>query len=146
MKFILFDTYISTILSSIDSKMFKNCWFDDEEKKDVSKDGDLSCALYISSVLKMFDLIKDRHVTVSGTVKDLEHNGWEKINELKKGSILVWEKKLQSNNEWHKHLGFYIGDNEAISNSWKYKVPKKHHYTYDNTRKIETIYWNSRLD
>ena len=147
MKMIFLKTYLDFIINSIDSNMFRNCWFNiDGEEEDITKDGDLSCAIYVSSVLKIFDLISGRHATVSGAVKDLESYGWEKIDDLKKGSVLVWEETSQGGDELHKHIGFYIGNNEAVSNSWKYKVPKKHHYTYDDTRKIEAIYWNSKLD
>ena len=43
-------------------------------------------------------------------------------------------------------MGFYIGNNKAVSNDSSLGHPIKHHYTYNDTRKIEKIYWHSELD
>lgn len=108
--------------------------------QDILRDGDLSCAFYVSSILKIFNLIQEVHTTVTNTVKDLEASEWKKVVEPKIGCVLVWEAKLFENEEVHTHIGFYMGNNTAISNSEKYKVPKLHHVTWNNTRKIVAIY------
>ena len=47
--------------------------------------------------------------------------------------------------EEHKHIGFYDGNNEAISNDSKSGTPQKHHWTYGEkdgkpVRKIIAVY------
>lgn len=155
---ILFDTYIVVIKNSVGSKMFRNSYAKvNGKKKDILKNGKVSCAFFVSSVLALFPLFKlikyPPHSTVDGTVKDLEQSGWQKIsteNEKKPkiGSIIVWEKNHNS----HKHIGFYIGNNKAIStNSIKKGRPAIHHWTYGIKRnkpgrKVEAIFWNKKLN
>lgn len=151
MKFIKLDSYLSAIRNSVDSKTFRNLFFEISDKKtDITKNGELSCAVFVSSILKMFDLIKKRHSTVSGTIKDLIDSGWKKIERPKRGSILVWEDK-NTEEGVHKHVGFYVGQRQAISNRRSTRVPSIHHWTYGTkdktpTRKVETIYWHQSLD
>ena len=78
------------------------------------------------------------HATVEGTVKDLENSGWKRIKTPKEGSVLIWEEKNS-----HKHIGFYLGKNKAVSNSSEKRVPKTHHFTYNGKRKIESIWFKS---
>ena len=115
------------------------------------RDGGLSCAFYASSVLALFQLIKKSHGTVEGAIKDLEESGWNKIKTPKIGGVLIWEKLNFENGEAHKHMGFYIGNDKAVSNSEKLGQPKIHHWTYGTikgkpVRKVEIIYWNKKFD
>jgi hypothetical protein len=59
--------------------------------------------------------------------------------------VLHWEKKL-TNGEENEHLGFYIGNNTAVSNSSTARTPVAHHWTYGGERNIVAIYWNPRLN
>lgn len=149
------------IKNSVGTRMFRNAYFISNNKKiDVLKNGDLSCAVFVSSVLKLFGLISAPHATVKGTIKDLEKNGWKKISKLKIGAVLHWDccpstdstgssqassGRAALENEGHEHLGFYIGNDKAISNSSKKGMPIVHHYTYNDKRKIIGIYWNNKL-
>ena len=145
-----FKTYIAVIENSVGSTMFRNFYaVINGEKKDVMEDGNLSCAFFVSSVLTIFDFIERIHATVFGTVKDLEKSGWQKIKEPKTGAVLVWEEKINTKGESHKHIGFYIGENMAISNDSKTGQPKKHHFTFEETeesRIVEAIYWLPDMD
>lgn len=144
MKHLLFDSYIKMIKNSVGTRMFRNAYFVKDNKKiDVLKNGDLSCAVFVSSILKLFGLISVPHATVKGTIKDLEKNGWKKIKELKIGAVLHWD--LNPESKKHEHLGFYIGNNKAVSNSSQKRMPIVHHCTYNNRRKIIGIYWNKKL-
>jgi|SRR3989344_5994253 len=150
---ILFDTYIAVVKNSVGSKMFRNFYAKVSGKKaDIMKDGDVSCAWFASSLLYLFKLIKEPHATVDGTMRDLGQSGWKKIMKPKIGSIIVWKKIDFGKNDFHKHIGFYIGNNKAIStSSFKKGQPTIHHWTYgikNNKpgRNIETIYWNKKLD
>lgn len=151
-KILLADNYIETIKNSEGAKIFKNLWAEvDGETKDILNDGNLSCAQFVSGVLYLFKLITDRHATVDGTIKDLEKSNWTEITTAKNGCILVWENIMYPDGEEHKHIGFYIGDELAISNSPEAKSPQIHHWTYGKEtektyRKITAMYWNKLLD
>ncbi|MDO8743301.1 MAG: hypothetical protein Q7J30_01975 [Candidatus Azambacteria bacterium] len=149
---ILFDTYIAVIKNGVGSKMFRNVYAKvDGKKTDIMKNGDVSCAFFASSILVLFKLIKEIHGTVDGTARDLGQSGWKKIKQPKIGSVIVWEKKDFGKKDFHKHIGFYMGNNKAIStNSSKNGQPAIHHWTYGIKNKkpgrnIESIYWNKKL-
>ncbi|OGN16836.1 MAG: hypothetical protein A3F98_01390 [Candidatus Yanofskybacteria bacterium RIFCSPLOWO2_12_FULL_41_8] len=129
--------------------MFRNQYFEvDGKETDVLENGGLSCAMFLSSVLYLNKLIGDIHTTVVGTEKDMLESGWFEIKDLEPGAVIIWEQKLGDKDGLpHYHNGFYIGSNMAISNNSKDTgFPWKHHYTYNNTRKIEKIYWHPVLD
>jgi len=149
---IIFDTYIAVIKNGVGSKIFRNFYAEINNKKtDITENGNLSCAWFVSSLLYLFKLIRSTHVTVTGTVKDLENSGWKKIDKPKIGSVLVWEEIDYGNKDFHKHIGFYIGNQMAISNSSKLGYPIKHNWTFGKkkgkqVRKIESIFWNNKLN
>ncbi len=138
--------------------LFRNFYVEKEgEIKDSLEDGKNSCAVMVSFILYSFNSllefmgkkhwIKFIHLTVTSTEKDMIENGWYEIDDLKLGAVLIWEKKDGRNGEPHNHIGFYIGNEEAVSNDSKGTgFPWKHHYTYNNTRKIDKIYWHHDLD
>lgn len=143
---IILDTYLSVIKNSVGSKMFRNFYAKVNGKRtDIMKNGELSCAFYVSSILALFEFIKEVHGTVASTVKDLKQSGWREIKRPKIGSILVWESMDFGKDGIHKHIGFYIGNNNAISNSEKFRYPKTHHWTFVGKRKIELMLWNPKL-
>jgi hypothetical protein len=144
---ILFETYLAVIKNSPGSQMFRNLYAKvGDEKKDIVENGNLSCAFFTSSLLLMFGLIKSPHATVEGTVKDLLVFGWQPTEENKPGCVLVWEKIDQGGTQPHKHIGFYIDNNEAISNDSKSGMIQKHHYEFDGQRKVELKLWHPKLD
>ena len=129
--------------------MFRNLYFEiNGHGLDVLEDGGLSCAMFVSAILYLNKMIGDLHTTVIGVEEDMLKSGWYAIEELRLGAILFWEKKIGDKDGLpHNHNGFYIGDNMAISNDSKGTgFPHKHHYTYNDTRKIEKIYWHKSLD
>jgi hypothetical protein len=135
-----FDTYLAVIKNSVGSKMFQNLFaLVDGAKKDIVKNGNLSCAFFVSAVLVIFGFIKAIHSTVTGTEKDLLSSGWEKVIKPKPGDVLIWETR-EDGDEKHGHIGFFIGDNWAISNDSKRGVISRHHWTYNSRRKVIAIY------
>lgn len=150
MKFLLKESYLKAIENGVGSKLFRNLYFEIKDKKtDILKNGRLSCAVFVSWILKNFDLTKGGHATVDGTIKDLKKSGWRKIKKTKTGAVIIWEEKNYSYGP-HKHIGFFIGNNKAISNSYKLKTPVKHHWTFGvkngkPVRKVEEIWWHSKL-
>ncbi|MEK7537069.1 MAG: hypothetical protein AAB584_01310 [Patescibacteria group bacterium] len=151
MKFLLGDSYFKAIENSIGSKLFRNLYLDKSGKKiDASNNGQFSCAVFVSWILRIFYLIEEGHATVDGTMKDVEKSGWYKIQELKPGAVLVWEE-IFLNGSLNKHIGFYIGRNKAVSNSRTLKIPVKHHWTFGskndkNYRRVIEIWWHKKLD
>ncbi len=141
-----FSNYLAFIKNSISSKSYRNLYIKiDNRKIDATQNGLLSCAFFVSSILVIFGFIKRIHATVASTIRDLEESGWKEIKKPKIGSVLVWEEMDFGNNEFHKHIGFFIGKNQAISNSYKLKCPVKHHYTFQGKRKIISIFWNPKF-
>lgn len=147
-EFLLKDSYLALIRNSVGSKSFAELFaLVDGERKNIVDGGGTSCAFFVSSVLANFALVDSGHATVKATVKDMLSNDWKEISELRKGAVLLWEKRVQEGSEPHWHLGFYVGNDEAISNSWKQKSPQKHHYLFgEENRKIEKIFWHDSLE
>jgi hypothetical protein len=134
------ETYIRAIRNSIGTKMFRSFYLSSDSKTfDATRDGELSCAFYVSSLLVIFQLIERIHGTIGATVIDLEASGWSKVEQPTPGSVIVWEA-VQNDKDSNEHIGFYIGNNKAVSNSsTKHKVVM-HSWTYDDARQVKAIY------
>lgn len=152
-KPILKDSYLKLIKNSIGANVWRNFYAEvGGKKKDILKDGELSCAFFVSSVLLIFGLIERVHFTVKGTVEDMERSGWYEVKKLKPGAVLLWERQKQAAGRVHYHLGFVLNNEQAISNRWEKKAPIIHHITYgikkdgSPVRKIEKIFWHKKLD
>lgn len=146
-KILIKESYLAMIKNSIGANTFRNFYADvDGVRKDILENGNLSCAFFVSNILHIFKLIESGHTTVTSTVKDLERSGWEKIEELKEGTVLHWEGVDFGTTGIHEHIGFYVGNNEAVSNNPELGYPTIHSYNFDGGRKILGIYWNKKLD
>jgi hypothetical protein len=91
---------------------------------------------------------------VDGTLKDMKKSGWKEIpfdfaqgkQKPKLGCVILWE-----NQRGHEHLGFYIGEESAISHRLEKRMPIEHYWTYgvdkngNPKRKIISLYWNNKL-
>jgi hypothetical protein len=139
-----FDTYLKVIENSLGSNMFRNLYVDiDGVKTDATQDGWLSCAFYTSSILTLSKYIKEIHGTVASTVRDLKENGWQEVNEPVPGAVIVWKANQGENR--HAHIGFYIGDNQAISNDSREKHPVKSDWKFNGKRDISMILWRPEI-
>ena len=110
------------------------------------RNGELSCAFFVSSILKMCDLAPQLSVTVYGLVKNLETLGWPQVTAPYAGDILVWESLIDARGEKHSHIGFFVGAEQAVSNDSERGWPQQHHWTFGGNRNIKTIYrplWES---
>ncbi|MDD3101686.1 MAG: NlpC/P60 family protein [Patescibacteria group bacterium] len=143
----LSQSYFKMIENGVGSNLFRNFYIRQGDKKqDAVQGGKLSCAFFVSTILNNFNLIKQPHLTVKSTLEDMQKMGWSKIKKLKKGAIILWETK-----DDHSHLGFYIGNNKAISNNPIKKQPIIHHYTFGprgdkSYRQITAVFWHKKLD
>ncbi|MFH0891446.1 MAG: hypothetical protein V1867_01560 [Candidatus Falkowbacteria bacterium] len=153
-EFLHFDTYIRTIRNSVGTMMFRNAYLLKKQRQknaivDATEDGNIACAFYLSSVLLLFGIIKEKHLTVKSTVADMEKSGWIKIKRPRVGSVIVWEPKLQTSGRVTRHIGFYIGKGTAISHRDDTRTPREHQWLYKDegeTRKVEAIYWHPYWD
>ncbi|MEX0869944.1 MAG: hypothetical protein WDZ39_00770 [Candidatus Spechtbacterales bacterium] len=149
-EFNLYDTYIAAIKNSVGTEMFSEMYLNiDGEVKEVSENGRWACATYVSSVLTMFNLLKERHATMEGLMRGMNESGWYEISEPRDGAIIWWDVTPES--EGHEHAGFYVGDNKAISNSWLKKVPVVHNWRSGTTdgepsRPVKSIWWHDKLN
>lgn len=147
-----YKNYLTAIKNSPGSRIFQNLYaIADGTERDITRGGEISCALYASSLLRLFDLIAEVHSTVSGTVADLQASGWKEVEEPRPGAVLVWEEKRYEDGHDHTHIGFYIGDDQAVSNSDTALTPVAHHWTFDThkddsaKRAVTSILWNEQF-
>jgi hypothetical protein len=146
-------SYLAMVRNSVAGQMyiFRNVYaLVDGEEMDITGNGNWSCAFFVSAVLYINKLIKDMHTGVAGLERDLQASGWMQVTEPKEGAIIVWAPEkgtfVPGLGEMHSHLGFYVGNEKAISNSSNaLGIPREHHYTYEGKRRIERIWWHPGL-
>lgn len=120
--------------------------------KDGLQEGTLSCAFFVSSILTLWGAIDQPHATVKSTIEAMKKAGWQELSSgeaLRPGDVILWEKILvePDDPEPNAHVGFYIGDNQAVSNSSKVKEVIEHDYQFKENggRKIQAIYRGKHL-
>lgn len=154
MKINYYKTYIDTIKWSVWGKQYRNFWINKWWRDiDICQDGNLSCAYYVSNILKQFNLIDAWSVNVWSTEKLLLQR-WRQIidNQTQQDQIPIWSViiyKWWFGQDWfHTHIWFYMWNEIAISNNSRQetqtdqeiRVIAQHHYTYNWTREITNIY------
>lgn len=151
----VYRSYLAMIENSVGANVFRSLYYTiDRAPLDVLEDGDLSCAMFVTNILFFFGLIKEWHTTVDETVRDIEESGWYKIDEPKKGALILWgfKKRDDGTQGKHRHVGFYIDAETAISNDSDSRIVFKHHPTYgtfdsgETRRDILAYYWHKELD
>ncbi|USN97251.1 MAG: hypothetical protein H6799_02650 [Candidatus Nomurabacteria bacterium] len=145
MKRLWFKSYLEVISNSINSNLFRSFFVEEDGvERDIFNDGELSCAYYVSSILLLFGQQEKPHATVSSTIKDIVNHGWKEVDDKSKilsGDVIIWEA-IEFDEEpgiLHPHIGFYVGDNKAVSINYKLGFPQEHSVMSDN-RKIEIVY------
>lgn len=134
------------VRGSVGSRSWQHAYFTVAGKKrDLVAGGKVSCAFFVSSILKLFNLIGAVHLTVASTIADMERHGWVTTRRPRSGCIICWEPLTQGG-AIHTHLGFYLDKNQAISNDWKRRTPVLHHRTYHGRRRITAYYTHPNLD
>ncbi len=129
------ETYLKMIENSIGTKMFNSIIvkFKDTGKiKDVCKNGQLSCAAFVSSVLFLNNYIRSPHATVKSIRKDFIKSNWKKVlqEDLKPGDVIIWEENDFGNGQTNQHIGFVLNKNQAVSTNWKKRKVLRHHITF----------------
>ena len=147
MQLLVKQTLLAQCRGAIGSRQFQELWFDvNGETKNIVEGGSHSCAYFLSSILHNLSLITAVHATVSSTVRDMEQNGWTKIELPEDGAVVLWDVF-----EGHQHLGVYVGNEQAISNSSEALTPQQHDWRYRNDegvekRKVLAIYTHPKLN
>jgi len=149
-QFLLHRNLMGMIRASISSPLFQTMYFKQNgEAVDVLENGNLSCAVYVSSLLYLHGLLKEQHTWVSTTIADLKESGWKDITTQRPGGVIVWGPWEHST---HKHIGFSLGGNLAVSNVDTKRSPQEHHATYGENddgspkRPIEAVYWHPKFE
>lgn len=138
-------TYLSVIRNSVGTNMFRHNYAEvDGEEKDLLRDGELSCAFFVSFVLRAFGLSKELHLRTAGTIQDLEASGWRKTETPHEGDVVIWEEKQQKSGVY-LHSGFYIDEQTAISHWDAHCTPVAHSLTFDGTRQVIAYYTHDFL-
>lgn len=134
---------LNTIHGVVGSKLFRHLYLLNEsnEEVDVYENGGFSCAYVVSGVLVLNDLIGKVHATVSTTITDLEDNGWYKTDKPVPGSVIRWP----ANGNGHEHLGFYIDEHTAMSNSSEQGMPVLQGLTMPDGRAPSAYYTHPKL-
>lgn len=149
-KILTLKTFLTLVKKSAGTEMFRQIFAEvDGREVDITENGNLSCAFYVSGLLAIFGLIDKIHATVSGTRKAMEAAGWIETTEMMPGAVLVWDKP-QDGSHNHQHIGFYLGEEQAISNIWQEGKPEIHHFTFGlesagTHRPIIAIYIHEKL-
>jgi hypothetical protein len=126
-------SYLAAVHDSVGSRMFRHLYALDEQGKrsDILQDGRLGCAYYVAFILYHFQLVKQPHATVASTVKDMEESGWTIVEAPEIGDVLLWEPSVEHvEDESHEHLGFYVGNERAVSNSSSTGEIVEHDWTF----------------
>ncbi|OYV27594.1 MAG: hypothetical protein B7W98_01475 [Parcubacteria group bacterium 20-58-5] len=153
----LFRSYVTTIENSLGSTLFRNLYFFKDGKSiDILNIGprNHSCASYVSSIVYLFGLIKERHATVSGIIADIERSGWRASQKPRKGAIILWDyaKKSKAVLIPTLHVGFYMDTKTALSTDPFSGKVIKHHPTFgirsdgSPRRRVVAYYWNKKLE
>lgn len=127
------DSYLAMIHNAVGTNIFRTRYaLVDGVKTDILKNGVRSCALFVSSILNQFHLIESSvapHATIAGLERNMKNSGWHLTDTPQPGDIIFWEPILQDD-DVNPHIGFFVGDEQAISNDWQTRVPTQHHMTY----------------
>lgn len=144
----LYKSYMSAVKNSAGSRFFRNLYYVEKDGRvpEVLQNGNLSCAYFVSTILRHFDLIGKWRVGVDEVVEEMKRYGWTAVVTPRPGDVIVWGKKcFKKSKKCHKHVGFIIGKGRAVSNSSGRKYPAIHGLRPDG-RKIEGYFRHQRLE
>lgn len=144
---ILPDTYLAMIQNSVGTRMFRRVYARDSSgrQKDIVRNGELACAFFVSFVLHNFKCLVEPHMTVSGTLADMQTSGWRNVppDQLQPGDV-VWGTRPNEPGG-HKHIGFGLGAGWAVSTDLTQGEVRKHWVDFDYRRQIESAWRHAAL-
>ncbi|MCA9362962.1 hypothetical protein KC851_01455 [Candidatus Kaiserbacteria bacterium] len=125
---VLLKTYLDFVNNSVGTAAYRNVHIDRQAggQIDVTDNGDLSCAYFVSSVLRHFHLIEGGfYTTIDFTVEDMLRSGWVESLRPAAGVVVVWSSKMCSDGP-HRHIGICVDCEWAVSNCPVGRSPRKH--------------------
>lgn len=157
-----YESYLSMIRNSVGSHTWKNLFVYKENGHniDILQDGNVSCAYYVSSILKQFGYCWASYANVLSLEKHLIEYGRSEQKYFTEDAITPWSVIIREEKKWsekkdiygnsikgHYHVGFYIWSWMAISNmsdgfaidDVNARTPQEHHITYNWSRPIRSI-------
>ena len=140
------ETYLARITNSIGSQTYRSIYVvNNGVIVDILEEGNLACAHFVSAILQNSGLLPSVHATVAGLEVALQKAGWYKTDTLEVGVVIIWEASTAQHG--HPHIGFYVGNNAAISNSSKRKKIVKHDIRFGKEqRSIQALYTHKLLE
>ena len=117
--------YLTMLNASAGTDMFRHLYMTDDTgaEFDAAENGNKSCALFVTGILTMFGRIDNMHATSSGTYRYISTSSdWQQVSEPTPGDVVFWDKIGNTTG----HVGFYLGENSAISNVDAVGQPQKH--------------------
>ena len=125
----------------------------DGELFDALHNGGRSCAFYVSSILTIFKKIGSFHNMVHSTRQDLKQSGWQEVDVNRQMPRRRAGLGRRTTRRWQAaHIGFAIGDEQAVSTSYETGTPIVHHdhpnhawstiagaYRVDSPGKVERV-------
>lgn len=132
-----------TVKAAVASDIFKHIYVSDSsgEELDALQDGKLACAYVVSGILTLHGLIDHPHATVVTTLKAMETAGWKLTTQPRPGDVVHWPL----GKEGHQHLGFYLQENQFMSNSAEQRQPILHGPSLQDGRLPDGYYTHDLL-
>lgn len=121
------------IKTSVGVDLFSRLYVTDRDgdELEVTESGQLSCALFASSLLSLVGRIDHPHATVTSTIKAMTDSGkWSVTDDPRAGDVIEWGVGEAG----HSHIGFVLGDNLAVSNSEAQRQPVQHDFVMSDGR------------
>lgn len=145
-------TFLDLVIGSVGTNMYRNVHVvRSEDVVNVTDDGDLSCAYYVSAVLRHFHLIQHGfYTTITHTLADMRRSGWEVCEKPAPGVVVVWVSKECTDGP-HRHIGICLDETYCVSNSPIARTPQKHEILglldhAGGVRAVEMYYKHPRLE
>ena len=130
------ETYLQMIRNSPGTELFRSMFvsFNNSEEVDILRDGDYSCAFFVSSILRLCGMQSRTHTTVKSVREVLLYSGdWDQVTGpgacVEPGDVVIWEKIQFEDGSENEHIGFALSRTEAVSTSYKEKKVVRHHLT-----------------
>ncbi len=144
---LIVDTLLAMAHNSIGSATWRNFYrLEDGQKTDAVEGGKLSCSWFVSTLLRSLELLTTVHLRTESTVKDMESNGWFRIEDRRPGAVIVYANQMRASGRSRPHIGFCINENEVISTGDQNGSPEIHewniHKGEGTERILDGIYWH----
>lgn len=147
LEILKYDTYISIIKNSVGSRLFNSFMVrikDTGAIEDILKDGEYSCAFFVSSVLTLLHAIDKPCTTVSSLERKIEEdNHWFEVtaDEIEPGDVIFYEDTTFTDGSTDGHVGFVQDEQNVVSNNFQLRQITRHNLHLRPIKKIYRHIW-----